>query len=98
LKRIAKSPWCYWCFLETAHPIKFLITVEPALNIKPPIPKQIESVLGKGKLSTKSKPTMSSKPFRVNLKPLKIYKRLRSNFQSFFYGMPFLILKLISLL
>lgn len=36
-------------FLETAHPIKFLDTVEPALRIKLPIPTQIESVLGKEK-------------------------------------------------
>lgn len=36
-------------FLETAHPIKFLDTVAPALNIKLPIPKQIESVMGKEK-------------------------------------------------
>jgi threonine synthase len=42
-------------FLETAHPIKFLDTVEPAFKHKTAIPKQIESVLGKGKLSTKIK-------------------------------------------
>ena len=40
-------------FLETAHPIKFLDVVEPALNVKLPIPTQIESVLGKEKVSTK---------------------------------------------
>jgi threonine synthase len=40
-------------FLETAHPIKFLDVVEPALNIKLPIPVQIESVLGKEKISIK---------------------------------------------
>ena len=33
--------------LETAHPIKFLDEVEPLLNIKLPIPKQIESILNK---------------------------------------------------
>lgn len=42
-------------FLETAHPIKFLDIVEPALNIKLPIPKQIESVLNKEKVSIKIK-------------------------------------------
>ena len=42
-------------FLETAHPIKFLDVIEPALNIKLPIPKQIESVLGKEKISVKIK-------------------------------------------
>ncbi len=40
-------------FLETAHPIKFLDTVEPTLNIKLEIPKQIESVLNKEKISIK---------------------------------------------
>ena len=42
-------------FLETAHPIKFLDVVEPVLNIKLKIPKQIESVLGKEKVSIKIK-------------------------------------------
>lgn len=42
-------------FLETAHPIKFLDIVEPTLNIKLPIPQQIESVLDKEKVSTKIK-------------------------------------------
>lgn len=37
-------------FLETAHPIKFLDTVEAVLHIKLPIPKQIESVLNKDKV------------------------------------------------
>ncbi len=40
-------------FLETAHPIKFLDTVEPTLGIKLEIPKQIESVLNKEKVSIK---------------------------------------------
>jgi threonine synthase len=39
--------------LETAHPIKFLDTVEPTLNIKLEIPKQIKSVLNKEKKSIK---------------------------------------------
>lgn len=42
-------------FLETAHPIKFLDVVEPVLNIKLEIPKQIESVLNKEKTSIKIK-------------------------------------------
>ena len=41
-------------FLETAHPIKFLDIVEPFLNIKLEIPKQIESVLNKDKVFQKS--------------------------------------------
>ncbi len=42
-------------FLETAHPIKFLDFVEPVLNIKLPIPQQIESVLNKEKISLRIK-------------------------------------------
>ena len=50
-------------FLETAHPIKFLDVVEPALNIKLPIPTQIESVLNKEKVSTKIKTYEDLKTF-----------------------------------
>jgi len=50
-------------FLETAHPIKFLDVVEPALNIKLPIPTQIESVLNKEKVSTKIKTYEELKAF-----------------------------------
>ena len=44
---------CIGVFLETAHPIKFLDTVEPTLNIQLPIPSQIDSVLNKEKVSIK---------------------------------------------
>jgi threonine synthase len=50
-------------FLETAHPIKFLDVVEPTLNIKLPIPTQIESVLGKEKISLKIKTYEELKQF-----------------------------------
>jgi threonine synthase len=50
-------------FLETAHPIKFLDTVEPTLNVKLPIPTQIESVLGKEKMRTKIKTYEDFKAF-----------------------------------
>lgn len=52
--------------LETAHPIKFLDTVEPLLNIKLPIPKQIESVLNKEKKSIKIKSYNDLKLFLSN--------------------------------
>lgn len=52
-------------FLETAHPIKFLDIVEPTLNIKLPIPTQIESVLGKEKISIKIKSYDELKAFLV---------------------------------
>ena len=54
-KEMEKHENCIGIFLETAHPIKFLETVEPTLNIKLDIPQQIESVLNKDKLSIKIK-------------------------------------------
>ena len=53
-------------FLETAHPIKFLDTVESTLKIKIPIPKQIESVLNKEKVSLKIKTYEELKSFLSN--------------------------------
>ena len=52
-KELINHPKAIGIFLETAHPIKFLDVVEKTLNVKLPIPQQIESVLGKGKISTK---------------------------------------------
>ena len=52
-KEMGKHHDCVGVFLATAHPIKFLDTVEPLLGLKLPIPKQIESVLGKEKVRTK---------------------------------------------
>lgn len=52
-KEMEKQTNSVGVFLETAHPIKFLDTVEPLLGLKLPIPKQIESVLGKEKVSVK---------------------------------------------
>ena len=52
-------------FLETAHPIKFLDTVEPTLNVKLPIPTQIESVLNKEKVSIKIKTYEDLKTFLI---------------------------------
>ena len=54
-KEMEKQPNSIGFFLETAHPIKFLDVVEPVLNVKLEIPKQIESVLGKEKVSIKIK-------------------------------------------
>ena len=54
-KELEKQPNSIGFFLETAHPIKFLDIVEPVLNVKLEIPKQIESVLGKDKVSIKVK-------------------------------------------
>jgi threonine synthase len=52
-KELQKHDNAIGIFLETAHPIKFLDVVEPALGITLPIPTQIESVLNKEKVSVK---------------------------------------------
>jgi threonine synthase len=62
-KELENYPNAIGIFLETAHPIKFLDVVEPALNVKLPIPTQIESVLGKEKVSTKIKTYEELKAF-----------------------------------
>ncbi|WP_333601410.1 threonine synthase [Flavobacterium sp.] len=62
-KEMQKQPDSIGVFLETAHPIKFLDTVEPLLGIKLPIPTQIESVLHKEKVSTKIKTYEELKAF-----------------------------------
>nr|WP_288834229.1 threonine synthase [uncultured Flavobacterium sp.] len=54
-KELENYPNAIGVFLETAHPIKFLDVVEPALGVQLPIPAQIESVLNKEKVSTKIK-------------------------------------------
>ena len=52
-KELKNNPESIGVFLETAHPVKFLDIVEDALQVKLPIPKQIESVMGKEKKSIK---------------------------------------------
>ena len=52
-KELQNYPNAIGFFLETAHPIKFLDVVEPILDIKLEIPKQIESVLNKEKVNIK---------------------------------------------
>ena len=62
-KELQNYPNSIGIFLETAHPIKFLDVVEPILNVKLPIPTQIESVLNKEKLSIKIKTYEDFKAF-----------------------------------
>ena len=62
-KELKKHQGAIGVFLETAHPIKFLDTVEPILKVKLPIPTQIESVLGVEKVSTKIKTYEELKAF-----------------------------------
>ena len=65
-KEMKNYPNSIGIFLETAHPIKFLDIVEPTLQIKLPIPTQIESVLGKEKISIKIKNYQDLKTFLNN--------------------------------
>lgn len=62
-KELASNPNAIGVFLETAHPIKFLDVVEPALGVKLPIPTQIESVMNKEKVSVKIKTYEELKQF-----------------------------------
>ena len=51
-KYLHNHPEKYGVFLETAHPVKFLNTVEETLNQKVELPKRIQSLLEKEKKST----------------------------------------------
>ena len=62
-KELDNQPRDIGIFLETAHPIKFLDVVESLLNVKLPIPSQIESILNKEKLSVKIKTYEDLKTF-----------------------------------
>lgn len=62
-KELQKHENAIGVFLETAHPIKFLDVVEPALGIKLPIPEQIESVINEEKVSVKIKTYEELKAF-----------------------------------
>lgn len=54
LKKYQEShPDTYGIFLETAHPVKFLDVVEEVIPEKIGIPKQIQKVMGKEKISLK---------------------------------------------
>jgi len=62
-KELQKHENAIGVFLETAHPIKFLDVVEPALGITLPIPEQIESVMNEEKVSVKIKTYEELKDF-----------------------------------
>ena len=62
-KELENHPSDIGIFLETAHPVKFLDVVESLLNVKLPIPSQIESILNKEKLSVKIKTYEDFKAF-----------------------------------
>jgi len=62
-KELQKHENTIGVFLETAHPIKFLDVVEPALGITLPIPEQIKSVINEEKVSVKIKTYEELKDF-----------------------------------
>ena len=62
-KEMRKHPESIGVFLETAHPIKFLDVVEPLLDLKLPIPSQIENILHNDKVSTRIKTYEELKEF-----------------------------------
>ena len=62
-KELLNIPNAIGVFLETAHPIKFLDVVEPALGVTLPLPQQIESVMNKEKVSAKIKTYEELKAF-----------------------------------
>ncbi len=47
-----QHPEKYGVFFETAHPVKFLDTVEETLSMEVPLPARIQSLLAKEKKST----------------------------------------------
>lgn len=62
---LAETPSAYGVFLETAHPIKFLDTVEQTLGIEVPMPERIQSLLAKEKKSTAIKNYTELKEFLI---------------------------------
>ena len=50
---LKNHPAAHCIFLETAHPTKFLDIVEAVINEKQVLPEQIQSVIGKEKVSIK---------------------------------------------
>lgn len=62
-KEMQNKPECTGVFYETAHPVKFLDSVEETLALKLKIPQQIESVLNKDKIFTEIKSYNDLKSF-----------------------------------
>lgn len=50
---LENNPNAHCVFLETAHPTKFLDVVEAVIQKEQPLPKQIQSVMGKAKVATR---------------------------------------------
>ena len=63
---LKEHPEKYGVFLETAHPVKFLDTVEETLNIKVEIPERLKETLSKTKKSISIKNYEDLKAFLLN--------------------------------
>ncbi len=66
-KYLKSHPHQMGLILETAHPVKFYDVVEPVINEKIPIPKSVEGILSKEKVSTLMEPGFEKfKEFLLN--------------------------------
>ncbi len=63
---LKKHPEAHCVFLETAHPTKFLDVVEEVIKEKQSLPKQIQAVMGKKKISIKIIKYEELKTFLLN--------------------------------
>ena len=63
---LKKHPDHYGLFLETAHPVKFLDVVEQTLNLRIPLPEQIEALLRKEKQTKEIHNYAELKSFLIN--------------------------------
>jgi len=69
-KYLSENPKRLGVFLETAHPVKFLETVEESIEIKLEIPSAIRSILKKKKEAFKIRDYSEFKAFLMNRYPL----------------------------
>ncbi|GAA3655681.1 threonine synthase [Flavivirga jejuensis] len=63
---LKENPKAHCVFLETAHPTKFLDVVEEVIKEEQPLPEQIQSVMGKEKVSVEISTYEDLKAFLLN--------------------------------
>jgi len=63
---LKEQPDAHCVFLETAHPTKFLDVVEEVIKEKQPLPRQIQEVIGKVKVSLEISTYDELKAFLLN--------------------------------
>ena len=66
IEYLKENPNVHCIFLETAHPVKFLDVVEEVVKQKQALPKQIEAVIDKAKVSTKISKYQELKEFLLS--------------------------------